>query len=107
MVALVAVGFGFLFALVVLVALPLLLAGLVVRLVLGLLLLPFRALGLLCGAAGALVGGLAAGLAGLALLLAGLAAGAIVVLALPLGVLFLLALVAFAFVRLVARAATA
>jgi hypothetical protein len=93
-------GLGLLTALAALVALPLLLAGLALRLALGLLCLPFRAVGLVLAATGALAGGLLVGLAGLAV-------GAVLVLALPLGILLILVLGVLACVKLVARAATA
>ena len=94
-----ALGFG----LLLLVALPFLIVGFVLlKLVVGLLLLPFRLLGALLGTAGAVAFGVVKALAAVLFVVAGLVLLVLFVVALPVGLLVLLALGAASVFRLVA-----
>lgn len=88
-----------------LILIPLMLVGAVIKLVFGLLLLPFRLLGFAVGAGVSVAALLCKGLFGILALLAGLAVLVVGVALFPVG-LFLLALVAAAFlIKLVAGVA--
>jgi hypothetical protein len=107
MIELLVLGLILTVGLCLLIALPLMIVGAALKLLLGLVLLPFRLLGALFGVIAAVIGGLCKGVFALFAVLACIVIVPLLILALPVGLLLLFVLAIAGIVKLLAGAAVA